>query len=508
MDFLRLHTTAFIPSLIASWAITFGARALAKRLGVIARRNSRRRHEKDTPLLGGTGIYIVLMGLLVWFAYSGYSLRTLGCFAVAITLIYGIGVIDDVRELTAWPKFIAQFTAGALILASEPALPPILSSIGLPDWVAAVILLFWIVGVTNAMNMIDGLDGLCAGTGAISSITLMAVLYSLTGATGANQAFTSIMAAGLAGACLGFLWHNFSPARIFLGDSGSLLIGFVLAAISVKVEIKRSLLVSLSVPIMLLGIPLMDIGLSILRRQRRRRSIFSGDRSHIHHRLQQIGMSPKSAVFLLWGAAAYLGVAAYILAQVEHREMLYIYALFFPSLVFWLGMLWFVERRLSFQTARFSQLFLKQEYGPLDDREALLHYFAKQVAAHEALGTTFCLISIDCQDALMELAHERPQRVVAFYMDLYAIFRSRMRTSDYLGRIGDERFVAILPSAKRGDGIILHLRDRVRELHAAYQVFQGHPDRPEGFRILTYPKDRSKISQILDGARDRSYQAA
>jgi UDP-GlcNAc:undecaprenyl-phosphate GlcNAc-1-phosphate transferase len=479
------------------WLMTFPVRTIALRKGVVARQNARRRHAREVPLLGGTPIYLALLALSVFSgSVDDSGSRTHWYFAAALTLIHAVGVLDDIRELKAPPKFLAQIAAACLVLFSDPKLPTLFQGT-LPAWVAVPILLFWIVGVTNAMNMIDGLDGLCAGIGAISAITVSAIFF----ASGGQPGFEAVLIAGLAGACLGFLAHNFHPARIFLGDSGSLLIGFVLAVASVKLDVKRSLFVSLSMPIMLLGLPLIDVALSIIRRRILDRSMFSGDRSHLHHRLQQIGLSHRGAVLLLWMCAAYLGVAAFSLAQLPLAQSTYVYLLIVPTLTLWLTGLYFVEKRLSFQTARFSQLFLKQEYAKLGDRDRLVEYMRDQVAEHHKTGSTLTVVVLDCGHFMKELASERPHRMVAFYMDLYGILRARLRGTDLVARISDHRLVAILRNTSGTDGgdepVINFLSEQTRLLQQNYGVFQADGERPEGFRVLRYPRDRAKVWDTL-----------
>jgi GGDEF domain-containing protein len=304
---------------------------------------------------------------------------------------------------------------------------------------------------------------------------------------------------------VGFLVHNFYPARIFLGDSGSLLIGFTLAVVSVQVDVKRSLFVSLSVPIMVMGVPIMDVALSILRRRRMARPVFQGDRSHLHHRLQQVGLSHRSAVLFLWICAAYLNTATFFIAKVPNNVSGYIYASVVPTLGFWLMTLYFVEKRLSFQAARFSRIFIKHEDAVVVDRAQLVEYMSEQVRDCEKGGKPFVLVAIDCADFMKEMAHESPQRMVGFYMNLCGILRSRVRSTDLVARVHEHRFVAVLAGAGGSDGsdlsIIDYISSEVKKLQEAYRVFQSHPRRPEGFRILRYPKDGARIWQALAVAK-------
>jgi UDP-GlcNAc:undecaprenyl-phosphate/decaprenyl-phosphate GlcNAc-1-phosphate transferase len=491
-------------SVALSWLLTAGVKRLALRLGVVAKRNSRRRHERDTPLLGGAAFYIILTGLAVFSLYltdsAGSPLLDMpGAigFIIAITVIFGVGVIDDYVELKAPPKVTAQLLAAVIILVSAPRLPILMDQFPLPVWVTVPVLILWIVGVTNAINLIDGLDGLCAGVVGISALCLMAIVFTTTGVFN----FPFYLTVALVGSCVGFLFHNFNPAKIFLGDSGSLLLGFVLAVISIKIEVKRSLFISLSLPMMILALPLLDVVLSVIRRRRLSRSIFQGDRGHIHHRLQQVGLSQRSAVLVLWVCTAYLNVSAFFLAQIPPDQSLYIYASVLPTMGFGLVSLLFLERRLVFQAAKFSHLFIKQEDFILRDRARLVDYVYNQVKANEENGSPFTVVVIDCAQQMVELASERPRRVVDFYVRLYGILKTRLRGSDLIARVGDHRFVTILAGVGRAKtsepGVIQHLSEQVRELQEEFAIFIGHPARPEGFKVLHFPKDASRIWSVL-----------
>jgi UDP-GlcNAc:undecaprenyl-phosphate GlcNAc-1-phosphate transferase len=498
-----LSLEVFVFSAIACWLITGGIRRAAASMGVVARRDARRRHERDTPLLGGTGIYVILMTLTVAVALLpegmiGFTVapREAIAFLASLTLIFGVGVIDDYVELKAPPKFAAQLVAALLVLFAS-GVPPALERTSLPPWAMAAVLVVWVVGITNAMNMIDGLDGLCAGVAGLSALALGATMIT----TGIGVGFPLLVASALAGACFGFLFHNFYPAKIFLGDSGSMLLGFTLAVVTAQVELKRSLVVSLSLPIVLLGIPLLDIVLSILRRGRQARSLFRGDRSHLHHRLQQVGLSHRAVVLLLWGASSYLNVMVFFLALVPSSASAYIYASVVLTVGFWLLALWFVERRLSVQASQFSRLFLKQDLA-YASRDELIVYLGEQVDRSRRSRAPFTVVVFDSTESMKQLASLSPTKIVEFHLHLQAILRSRLRGTDLIARVNDERVVAILAGAGGSDasdmGVIEHLRLRVKELQEAFSIFQSHSKRPEGFRVLGFPKDARSIWHYLE----------
>lgn len=511
---MNLHTYLFnvsafsktiLVSAFAAWFITFGSKIFAFRLGIIAKKSGRRRHEKDTPLLGGLAFYLVLAGCTLaqilfkeFEIVSALNIKSAYSFLIAITLIFGIGILDDWIELKALPKFAIQITAASLVVLSEPALPPILQQLSLPFWLGVPVAVFCIVGITNAMNMIDGLDGLCAGLGAIAAMALVGVIL----AGDPTPGFMVYILLALAGASVGFLFHNFNPATIFLGDSGSLLIGFTIATAAMRLNIQKPFWVATSIPILLLGLPILDVAFSILRRTRLDRSVFQGDRSHIHHRLQQVGISHRSVVLVLWICSAYLGAVSVFLARVPIAQSYYIYASVIPTLLFWVIALYFIEHRLSYQTAKFSHLFLRQEDLKLRDRHRLVQYLNAQVELNLSRDQPFTVVMIDSSDFIKELANERPHRMVAFYMNIYEILKNRLRETDLISRVSDHRFIAVLAGAGEHDGsdlsVIAYLSEHVKALQENYQVFQSHPHRPEGFRVFQYPKDAIRIWQTLD----------
>ncbi len=506
----------FSGALAVAYALTFVVRALANRIGAVARRNARRRHEKDTPFLGGSVFYVVLVALVI--GLYGFdvpmangapmSATALGCLLAALTLVFGVGVIDDFVELKAPPKLLAEIAAAVLVLTTQPIPATVFESRWLPPWVGYLVLGIWLVGVANAIKMIDGLDGLASGVVAICSLTLTAIMLS----AGYKGGFPILVAVALAGCCVGFLFHNFNPAKIFLGDSGSLLMGFALALITIQVEVKRSLFVSLSLPTLVLALPLLDIASSIVRRTRLERSWFRGERSHIRHRLQQIGLGHRTAVVFLWVCTACMSATAYFIAKVSPDQSLYIDLTVVPTLGLWVLSLYFLEQRLATQAAQFSQLFLKREEIVSGDRGKLLDYLREQVLRHERAGSPFTAVVLDCSHFMKEMTTERPYRVVAFYMNLYGTIKGRLRSSDYLSRISEHVFVVLLAGAGGADGsdssVIDTLGTRVKQLQEEYAIFQASSKVPEGMRVYRFPKDANRIWQALSVRAEEIWEGA
>jgi len=285
----------------AAFATPFVIR-LARRIGAFDRPNERKvSHREAMPLLGGIAVGVgcgvgLTVGLLIF--DEPRLARGVAGFAGGATLLMLVGAWDDRFELRPIGKLFFQILAAAI--AVEAGFRVDLFSnlitgetLAVPGWILWPVSLLWIVGVTNAMNLIDGLDGLSSGIGAIIAATLTIICWQ------AGQWLGVVIGLALFGALIGYLPFNFPPARIFLGDTGSLLIGFALSLLALEGYRKAALLAFL-VPLLALAIPLLDTGLSIIRRLRSGRGVFSADQLHMHHRLLEREGSHKSAVLLLY----------------------------------------------------------------------------------------------------------------------------------------------------------------------------------------------------------------
>jgi UDP-GlcNAc:undecaprenyl-phosphate GlcNAc-1-phosphate transferase len=311
----------FIGAFVLALGLTPLVRLVAVRMGIVDHPERRKMHQVPVPLLGGAAIvasfFLVTLG--VWYflpdllADEVSKLPALMAGALAISLL---GVYDDWKGARVWVKFAFQtVAAGIVVMAGVKAdvfTNPLGESFQL-GWLGIPLTIFWIVGVTNAMNLIDGLDGLAAGTGAIASLALCAV-GALSG-----DPLVAILSLTLAGACLGFLPFNLYPARIFLGDTGSMFLGFILAGLGVAGSFKATAATVLILPIVVLGVPVFDTLWAILRRTRRNMNPFIPDRDHIHHRLVRIGLHHRHVVLVLYFVCIFLGVSAYIMAQLPYQ---------------------------------------------------------------------------------------------------------------------------------------------------------------------------------------------
>lgn len=311
------YLLCFLVAAVASVVLTPLARRLAVAVGAVGAPGGRNVHARSIPRLGGTALAAGWgVAVLVCFHLPGAGSTTLadsgsrlwGLVLGALALCV-VGAVDDIRGLRAHHKLLAQVAIATVAYAcglridavSLPFLPNLAMGV-----FALPVTVIWVVGVTNAVNLIDGLDGLAAGVGFFASATCFVV------ALVAGNPFVALMTAALMGVLAGFLLFNFNPARIFMGDSGSYFIGFLLATLPIATERqqKASAAVSLLVPMLALGLPIFDTLLTMARRFLERRSMFSPDRGHIHHRLLDLGLTHRRAVVLLYGVCVVFAASA------------------------------------------------------------------------------------------------------------------------------------------------------------------------------------------------------
>jgi len=308
---------AFFVSLTVATALTPIVVRLASRRGLYDALSDRKVHSRPVPRLGGiaivAGFFAPLLGILLVDAGIGERLTTsstqlVGLFAGGL-LIAGLGLFDDLRGANARQKLVVQIGVALLMWALGYRIESVTNPFGGVIELGALALpvtVLWFVGVINAVNLIDGLDGLAGGIGLISVCTLM-VLALLDG-----DLLGALLCAALAGSLVGFLFFNFNPARIFMGDTGSLFLGFVLAAFSISTQAKSSAAIALTVPLLALALPIVDTMLAIGRRVRARKNILEADQEHIHHKLLRAGFSHRGAVLTLYVLAALLACLAIV----------------------------------------------------------------------------------------------------------------------------------------------------------------------------------------------------
>ena len=297
---------------ICSILITPAVKKLAFKIGATDKPNKRKVHQKIMPRLGGLAIYISFMiGVLIVQPNS----PQLGAILIASTIIILTGIFDDIYELSAKIKLVGQIAATLVVVFGGGVQ---VEFINLPftdrilefGYLSIPITILWIVGITNAINLIDGLDGLAAGVSSIALITIsiMAILIP--------NPFVVVMGSILLASTLGFLVFNFHPAKIFMGDTGALFLGFMIAVLSL-LGFKNVTLISLVIPIIILGVPISDTFYAIARRIVNKKPISAPDKSHLHHCLLDHGFTHRQTVLLIYAMAAFFGLIAIIVSQAK-----------------------------------------------------------------------------------------------------------------------------------------------------------------------------------------------
>jgi UDP-GlcNAc:undecaprenyl-phosphate GlcNAc-1-phosphate transferase len=310
-------------ALVLSLVLTPAIRRVALTLDFVDRPVSRSMHTEPKPYLGGVAIYVAFLAAVI----AGGGLGDPKIVGILVTggLIVALGVVDDKVALKARTKFVGQLVIAALLVYGwgiriDYMWNPLLGEWLHFRWLAAPLSIFWIVAMVNVVNLVDGLDGLAAGISTIAALTLMLIALQQSMVT------QVILTAALAGAAIGFLRYNFNPAKIFMGDAGAMFLGFALAAISIQGVMKSALAVGVVVPILALGLPILDTAFAIARRLATGRSIGEADKDHLHHRLLRLGLSHRNTVLVMWAISAWMGLSAVAVAGVRYRYALVIIA--------------------------------------------------------------------------------------------------------------------------------------------------------------------------------------
>ena len=315
------YLTAFGLGFVATLLLTPGVKKLAAWAGAMDKPNARKVHKVPTPLWGGLGVFcaIVFAILIVLASFpeihqfvSAKHTQNLIGMLLGSMMIVAIGMVDDRYNMPAKVKLVGQLATAAVMFSFGVRIDyintPITGFMYLTDLQALALTTFWIVGITNAINLLDGLDGLVAGV-ALGSSIIFAVVSAVQG-----QWLVVLVMAAIAGAALGFLRYNFNPATIFMGDTGSLLIGLNFAGWSVVGVLKTTVSIALVTPLLIMAVPILDTAFAIVRRTVAGRPIFSPDKGHLHHRLLGAGLSQKQAVVVVYAINTMFGLAGLALA--------------------------------------------------------------------------------------------------------------------------------------------------------------------------------------------------
>lgn len=301
-------------AIVSALALTPAARVMALRLGAVDVPEDRKVHEKITPTLGGVAIYLSMMIAIGIYLLAGdrQVSNDMGGIVLGATIIFVFGVVDDIWGLSPLSKLFGQILAAGVLVIMGVQIQnihiPGMAVISLSPELSVIVSLIWVIAFMNIINLIDGLDGLAAGITCIAAGAMF--YYAVQTGTGGAFGDAALISIVMAGACLGFLRYNFHPASIFMGDSGSMLLGFMLGAVTIQGVLKSIAAAALVVPLLALAVPIIDTGMAIVRRLFKGKPITHGDKEHIHHRLINMGHSQRQAVLLLYFWTALLCVTS------------------------------------------------------------------------------------------------------------------------------------------------------------------------------------------------------
>ena len=311
-ELLLIVGAALLVAMAISFLMCPLVKSFAYKIGAIdVPKDNRRMHKKPVPRLGGLAIFMGFMVSILLFASIDHEMQGILLGAVIIVVL---GVVDDMTPLRAYFKFFVQIVA-ALVAVFHGVVIETLSNPNIFSqspywnlgWIAIPVTVLWIVGITNAVNLIDGLDGLACGVSTISALTMLVIALLV------SESGVAVIMASLVGACLGFMPYNRNPAKMFMGDTGSTFLGYILATISIQGLFKYYAIVSFAVPFLILGLPMFDTLFAIIRRLSHGQNPMAPDRGHIHHRLIDMGLNQKQAVAALYVVSSILGLSAVVL---------------------------------------------------------------------------------------------------------------------------------------------------------------------------------------------------
>jgi len=339
MSHFKTYLMVLLLTAVSAFVLTPFVIRLALRWGAVDHPSERKVHDSVMPRMGGLAVFgafcVPWLGLYlidnpVSAAFRDFETRFAGMLFAATAMLL-LGIYDDIKGADAAKKFLFQVLAAVGLWMCGVRIDDVALPWGTTltqDWINLPLTVFWIVGVTNAINLLDGIDGLVAGVTAVMALSL-AIINVLSG-----NIMATLLALSLTGACVGFLPYNHSPARVFLGDTGSLTIGIVLAVIGIFSLFSGGRQIAsplICVPLILFGLPLVDTLRVMAKRIARGKSIFAADKSHVHHRLLELGMNHRQASCTLYIVATVLGGTAILLFRLEHGRQL-IFSLIFAIL--------------------------------------------------------------------------------------------------------------------------------------------------------------------------------
>ena len=307
------YAFTFLTALAVTFALTPAVKNFAIRIGAVDKPDARKVHHGLIPRLGGLAIYAGFMVSAI--ATIGFTYEMVGVMAGATFLVL-VGVADDVISLPAKVKLLGQIVAAAIPVVIfniniEWVAVPGTGIVYLPEIISLPLTVFWIIGFINTVNLIDGLDGLAAGIATIASIAIALLAFQM------GQWVAAAAMVAMTGACLAFLQYNFNPAKIFMGDTGSMFLGYIISSVSVMGNMKTAAAAVLIVPLIALAVPITDTLLAIVRRKSSGVPIFSPDKNHLHHRLLAKGLNQKQVVLVMYALTAFFSCVALLIIHLQ-----------------------------------------------------------------------------------------------------------------------------------------------------------------------------------------------
>lgn len=307
------YAFTFLVALAVTFVLTPVVKNFAIRIGAVDKPDARKVHHGLIPRLGGLAIYTGFMVSVI--ATIGFTYEMVGIM-VGATFLIAVGIADDVYSLPPKVKLLGQIIAAAIPVVIfniniEWIDVPRLGIVYLPEIISLPLTIFWIIGFVNTVNLIDGLDGLAAGIATIASIAIALLAFQM------GQWVAAAAMIAMTGACLAFLQYNFNPAKIFMGDTGSMFLGYIISAVSVMGSMKTVATAVLIVPLLALTVPITDTLLAIVRRKSSGVPIFSPDKNHLHHRLLAKGLNQKQVVLVMYALTAFFSCTALIVIHLS-----------------------------------------------------------------------------------------------------------------------------------------------------------------------------------------------
>lgn len=330
--YLEKIILAFLISVAIAFATTPLSIEIANVVGIIDKpKDARRVHKNPTPRFGGMAIFLGSMVAMTIPAAMNHKIMTA---MLGGLLMYVLGIIDDMYDMKPVIKFLGQVAIASLVYAMGIRISFISNYFGMPATgphanvilsagVGYILTVLWIVGITNAVNLMDGLDGLAAGSVAIMSLSLAYIAYIHGTRLGSMPVCIALVA--VAGGCIGFLPYNFSPAKTFMGDGGALYLGYMIAVLSVISPLKRATVVGALIPMLTLAVPIFDTLFAMLRRALKHQSIMHADKGHLHHHLMAAGFGQRRSVLIMYGIVGIMGIVAVLISRELYKDAFFLF---------------------------------------------------------------------------------------------------------------------------------------------------------------------------------------